>query len=101
VSSVHYSFGSIMKTFWKVLGLPYLNQYDAGATDLADFFRTEPDLTPYTAVAPSRDLFDPALALDPLDAEFNWESLAESPEMDHVETMRAWAAAGFEAEGRK
>jgi YVTN family beta-propeller protein len=97
VAGLHYSFGSIMKTFWNVLGLPYLNQYDAGATDLADFFLTEPDFTPYTAIAPDRALFDPALALDPMDADFNWEALSESPEMDDVETMQAWAETGFEA----
>jgi hypothetical protein len=96
VSSTHYSFGSIMKTFWHVLGLPYLNQYDAGATDLADFFLTEPDLSPYSAVAIHPELFDPEKALDPLDAGFNWQALAESPEMDDVETMQAWAGNGFE-----
>ncbi len=49
VSHVHTSFGSIFKTFWNILGLPYLNQYDATATDLADMFRNEPDFTPYDA----------------------------------------------------
>jgi len=34
VSHKHYSFGSIFKTFWNILGLPYLNQYDAVAIDL-------------------------------------------------------------------
>src|SRR5436190_13153031 len=34
----HYSFGSIFKTFWNVLGIPYLNQYDFGTNDLSDCF---------------------------------------------------------------
>ena len=42
----HYSFGSIFKTFWHILGVPYLNQYDATAADLADLFTAEPDFTP-------------------------------------------------------
>jgi hypothetical protein len=88
----HYSFGSIMKTFWHVLGIPYLNQYDAGATDLADFFADAPDFTPYNALAPDVRVFDPEKALDPLDENFNWEALAESPMMDDVEVMQAWAA---------
>jgi hypothetical protein len=88
----HYSFGSIMKTFWHVLGTPYLNQYDAGATDLSGFFTDEPDLTPYHALAPDVRVFDPARALDPLDEDFNWEALSASPEMDDVEVMQAWAA---------
>ncbi|MDA0684007.1 MAG: hypothetical protein O3A57_06225 [Bacteroidetes bacterium] len=91
VSKVHYSFGSIMKSIWHVLGLPYLNQYDAGATDLADFFQSEPDFTPYRAVAPDVRMFDPAKALDPFDADFNWEALSESPVMDDVETMQEWS----------
>ncbi|MEZ4699437.1 MAG: alkaline phosphatase family protein [Rhodothermales bacterium] len=91
VSSEHYSFGSIMKTIWHLTGVPYLNQYDAGATELADFFTDTPDATPYAAVAPDLRLFDPQKALDPLDEDFNWESLSESPEMDNVELMQAWA----------
>ena len=91
VATTHYSFGSIMKTFWHVLGLPYLNQYDAGATDLADFFTDTPDLTPYRALPPDPRVFDPQLALDPLDEDFNWEALAEGPALDDVEVMQATA----------
>ncbi len=90
VSRVHYSFGSIMKTFWHFLGIPYLNQYDAGATDLADFFTDEPDLTPYNALPVDERIFDPQKALDPLDENFNWEALKESPKMDNPETMQKW-----------
>jgi YVTN family beta-propeller protein len=92
VSNVHYSFGSIMKTFWHVLGTPYLNQYDAGASDLGDFFTSEADFTPYYALAPDPRVFDPQKALDPFDANFNWEALADSPVMDDVEVMQEWAA---------
>ncbi|NNE36393.1 MAG: hypothetical protein HKN13_14245, partial [Rhodothermales bacterium] len=91
VSSRHYSFGSIMKTFWNVLGVPYLNQYDAGATDLSDFFMSEPDVESYRAVAPDVRLFDPQLALDPLDEDFNWQALADTPGLDDVEVMQKWA----------
>ncbi len=91
VAKQHYSFGSIMKTFWHVLGLPYLNQYDAGATDLAEFFTDVPDFTPYSALPPDLRVFDPQRALDPLDEDFNWAALAESPRLDDVEVMQAWA----------
>jgi len=91
VVKTHYSFGSIMKTFWHVLGLPYLNQYDAGATDLSDFFSDTPDLTPFSALPPDPRVFDPRLALDPLDEDFNWEALSESPALDDVEVMQATA----------
>jgi YVTN family beta-propeller protein len=87
VSKVHYSFGSIFKTFWNVLGLPYLNQYDAGATDLSDMFTVTPDLTPYTALPPDIRIFDPQKALTPLDEKFDWKSLEKSPILDNPEDM--------------
>ena len=87
VSHVHYSFGSIFKTFWNVLGIPYLNQFDAGANDLADFFTEKPDLTPYNALDIDRKIFDPQKALTPLDEKFDWKSLNESPEIDNVKDM--------------
>ncbi len=87
VSHKHTSFGSIFKTFWNILGLPYLNQYDLGASDLSDFFTNEPDYTPYNALNADRRIFDPQKALDPFDETFNWKALSESPEIDKVEDM--------------
>jgi DNA-binding beta-propeller fold protein YncE len=87
VSHVHYSFGSLFKSFWNILGLPYLNQYDAGATDLSDFFTGTPDYTPYDAIAVDKRIFDPQKALDPFDEKFNWQAIDESPQMDNAEDM--------------
>lgn len=87
VSHVHYSFGSIFKTFWNILGIPYLNQYDAGATDLSDFFTDKPDFSPYKALPVDARVFDPQKALDPLDEKFNWKALEESPALDNVPDM--------------
>ena len=87
VSHVHYSFGSIFKTFWNILDLPYLNQYDAGATDFSDFFTTTPDYTPYDALEVDHRIFDPQKALDPFDKEFDWKALKNSPEIDNEEDM--------------
>jgi len=87
VSHVHYSFGSIFKTFWNILGLPYLNQYDAGANDLADFFTDQPDFTPYRAVPVDTRIFNAQTALDPFDENFDWKALEESPVMDDKEDM--------------
>ncbi len=87
VSHVHYSFGSLFKTFWNILGLPYLNQYDAGANDLSDFFTPEPDFQPYNALNVDPRIFIPQKALDPFDETFDWNSINESPQMDNVEDM--------------
>ena len=87
ISHTHASFGSIFKTFWNILGTPYLNQYDAGASDLADMFTDIPDFTPYKAIQPDKIFFDPQKALDPFDEKFDWKALKESPEMDDMKDM--------------
>jgi YVTN family beta-propeller protein len=88
VSKVHYSFGSIFKTFWNVLGMPYLNQYDAAANDFADLFTATPDFTPYTAVPVDPRIFDPEKALTPLDEKFDWQAVKNSPLIDDVKDMQ-------------
>ncbi|NOX45997.1 MAG: bifunctional YncE family protein/alkaline phosphatase family protein [Chlorobi bacterium] len=87
VSHVHYSFGSLFKSYWNILGLPYLNQYDAGASDLSGFFTNTPDFTPYNALAVDKRIFDPQKALDPFDEKFDWKAIGESPQIDNVEDM--------------
>ena len=87
VSHTHYSFGSLFKSFWNVLELPYLNQYDAGATDLSDFFTDTPNYAPYYALEVNSRIFDPQKALDPFDEKFDWQAVKESPEIDNVEDM--------------
>jgi YVTN family beta-propeller protein len=88
VGKVHYSFGSIFKTFWHILGVPYLNQYDAGATDLSDMFTDKPDFTPYNAVSSDLRIFDPAKALTPINEKFDWKAFSASEELDRTETMQ-------------
>ncbi len=82
VSHIHYSFGSIFKTIWTILGVPYLNQYDGGATDFADFLTNQPDFTPYHALPVDVRIFDPQKALDPFDEKFDWKALKESTDLD-------------------
>ncbi|MFD2573589.1 bifunctional YncE family protein/alkaline phosphatase family protein [Spirosoma soli] len=88
VGHVHYSFGSVFKTFWNILGIPCLNQYDAGATDMSDLFTDQPDFTPYRALPADVRLFDPQKALDPFDEKFDWKAFSESEELDRTETMQ-------------
>jgi hypothetical protein len=67
--------------------LPYLNQYDTGATDLADMFTDQPDFKPYAAVPADNRIFEPQKALDPFDENFNWKALDESPIIDNPTDM--------------
>jgi YVTN family beta-propeller protein len=87
VGHVHTSFGSIFKTFWNILGIPYLNQYDATASDFADVFTDQPDFTPYSALPVDVRVFDPQKALDPFDEKFDWKQLNKGPEIDNTNDM--------------
>ncbi len=91
ISHVHYDFGSIMKTFWHILDLPYLNQYDAGATDLADLFTETPDFTPYKVAPVDPAVFNPEEALTPFDADFDWDAFHDTPVLDDPELMQKWS----------
>lgn len=84
---VHYSFGSIFKTMWNSLGIPYLNQYDATADDMSDLFTNKPDFTPYNAISSDLRLFNPQDALTPLNEKFNWKALESNGDMDHPKQM--------------
>lgn len=84
IGHVHYSFGSIFKTFWNILGIPYLNQFDASPSDISELFTDTPDYRPYRAVPIDTRIFDPVKALTPLDEKFNWEAVRESAVLDNV-----------------
>lgn len=87
-SHTHYSFGSIFKTFWTILDMPALNQYDFGTTDLGDCFTNEPDFTPYNALAVDKRIFDPTFALKPFDEKFDWKAVEESVELDDADEIK-------------
>jgi DNA-binding beta-propeller fold protein YncE len=65
VAHMHTSMASIIKTFDLIFGLPYLNQYDAAATDLSDMFTDAPDFTPFKALPSDTRIFDPAKIQEP------------------------------------
>jgi len=88
VSHSHSNFGSILRTIYNICDIPPLNQFDATATLLQDFFTDTPDFTPYQASMVDTRIFDPSKAFDPYDREFRWESLKESPEIDNETDFR-------------
>lgn len=67
VSRVHSSFPGLLKTAFRLLGLPPLNLFDAAAADLSDCFTDTPDFTPYQALPVNLQIFDPAKAREPMD----------------------------------
>ena len=81
VSHVHASFPGLLKTIFRVLGVPPLNLYDATASDLSDCFTDSPDFTPFKVLPIDSRLFDPATAKEPLDPK-------PSPRMDDPKVIR-------------
>jgi len=64
VSHIHASMANILKTFDLLLGIPSLNQYDAAATYLAQWFTDQADFAPYQALPPDTRVFDPAKVIE-------------------------------------
>ncbi|MFO1019908.1 MAG: bifunctional YncE family protein/alkaline phosphatase family protein [Planctomycetales bacterium] len=94
VSHTLLNFGSIIKTIFTILDLPYLNQFDAAASLPDDMFAELPDPKGYQLLKSDTRVFDPAKALKPFDRGFNWSSLLKSPKMDNPEDMRRNFLAG-------
>ncbi|MEO6039893.1 MAG: phosphoesterase, partial [Saprospiraceae bacterium] len=88
ISHRHGNFGAALKLIYNILGLPYVNQYDATATLLDDFFTEQTDFTPYTAELPDRRVFDPQMALDRYGQTFDWRKIQMGPKMDQEDDMR-------------
>ena len=83
VSHRHTCIVSIIKTINLILGAPPLNQYDAAAADLTDFFTTDPDFTPYTVIPSDKRVFDP----DAITPESSIYELEEGEPLDDPETI--------------
>jgi DNA-binding beta-propeller fold protein YncE len=88
VSHTHANFGSILKTIYTILNVPYVNQYDATATLLQDYFTNKPDYTPYTLVFPSKSVFDPQMAMKRYNKKIDWRKIMKGPEMDDEDELR-------------
>lgn len=84
VGKLHTSLSSIFKTVDLILGLPPLNQYDAAATDLRDFFTATPDFTPYT-FTPVQYAQTTSAAWKALSAEVDFSR----PDADEVKLRKA------------
>jgi YVTN family beta-propeller protein len=62
VSHRNTSFPGMLKTIFRLLGIPPLNLYDATATDLGDLFAAKPDPAPFQVLPVDQRIFDPATA---------------------------------------
>ena len=88
VSHTHASFGSILKTIYNILNIPYVNQYDATATLLQDFFTETPDFIPFTLEPNDTRVFDAQKAMKKYNRELDWHKIMQGPPMDQEDIMR-------------
>ncbi len=87
-SHTHANFGSILKMIYNILGVPYVNQYDATATELTDFFTDKPDYSPYKLSFPSKQVFDAKAALQKFHRYNDWRKVIKSGDMDDEDELR-------------
>ncbi len=62
VSHTNSSFPGLLKTVFRLLGVPPLNLFDAAASDLSDIFTQTPDFAAYDLLPEDTRLFNPAAA---------------------------------------
>jgi YVTN family beta-propeller protein len=88
VSHTHANFGSILKTIYNILNVPYVNQFDATASLLQDFFTPVPDYTPYTLEKHDGRIFDAEKAMKKYNKTIDWKKIEKGPDMDDEEVER-------------
>ena len=89
ISHKHANFGSILRTIYHVFNLPYVNQYDATASLLDDWFTSIPDFTPYNALEHDMRIFQADKALKPYNLNFDWRQIKQSAKFDNETEQRA------------
>jgi DNA-binding beta-propeller fold protein YncE len=88
VSHTHANFGSILKTMYNILNVPYVNHFDVTASLLQDFFTDEPDFTPYTLERHDSRIFDAELSMKKYHKTIDWRKIEQGPAMDDVDDAR-------------
>ena len=88
-SHLHGNFGSILKMIYNILNVPYVNQYDATATVLQDFFTNKPDYTPYRTEIPSREVFDADASMKKYHRPIDWRTIQKGADMDDEDDQRS------------
>ncbi|MEO5595426.1 MAG: alkaline phosphatase family protein [Chitinophagaceae bacterium] len=89
VSHTHANFGSILKSIYNILGVPYVNQYDVTASLLQDFFTSKPDYTPFTLERNDERIFNVTKAMKKYNRDIDWHKVEAGPDMDDENEQRA------------
>lgn len=88
VSHTHANFGSILKTIYNILNIPYVNHFDLTGSLLQDFFTDKPDYTPYTLERHDERMYDAELSMKKYHKTIDWRKIEQGPDMDDVEDAK-------------
>jgi len=88
VSHTHANFGSILKTMYNILNVPYVNQFDVTASLLQDFFTSEPDFTPYTLERHDERIYNAEKSMEKYHKTIDWRKIEQGPEIDDEDDLR-------------
>ena len=88
VSHRHANFGSILRTIYTLLDIPPVNQYDATATLLDDFFTPDANVAAYQALAHDPRVFQPEQSLKKYNRQFNWRAVRQGLQLDDESEQR-------------
>lgn len=88
VSHTHANFGSILKTIYNILNVPYVNQFDVTASLLQDFFTPIPDYTPFTMELHDSRVFDAEKAMKKYNRTIDWRKIEQGPPIDDEDVER-------------
>jgi DNA-binding beta-propeller fold protein YncE len=83
VSHTHANFGSILKTIYNILNVPYVNQFDVTASLLQDFFTSDADYTPYNMEMHDNRVFDAQKAMKRYKRTIDWRRIEQGPPLDN------------------
>lgn len=88
MSHKHANFGSILKTIYHILDVPYVNQYDATATLLDDFFTEKTDFGTYDALPNDPSVFQPEKAMTIYGRDVDWRIIKQGAKFDNENEQR-------------
>lgn len=88
VSHTHANFGSILKTIYNILNVPYVNQFDVTGSLLQDFFTPDPDYTPYNMVMHDSRIFDAEKAMKKYGHTIDWRKVSQDVPLDNEDVER-------------
>lgn len=88
VSHTHANFGSVLKTIYNIMDVPYVNQFDVTASLLQDFFTSTPDYTPFTMERHDSRIFNAELAMKKYNRTIDWRQIEQGPPLDNEDVER-------------